>query len=141
MIGLVGSAAAGRCREAGVSEKPLAKRLGIGGGKRALTIHAPDGYEHLIQLPNLAEFVEEAPADVVHLFVRDRADLDQNIGAALEVAPRDGHFWISYPKGGSLGTDLNRDLLSADLAPRGWHPVAQISVDETWSALRFRPDA
>ena len=38
-----------------------------------------------------------------------------------------------------LGTDLNRDLLSAALAGEGVQPVRQIAIDEVWSALRFRP--
>lgn len=47
--------------------------------------------------------------------------------------------WVSYPKGGQLGTDLNRDVLAAFLMERGARPVRQIALDATWSALRFRP--
>jgi hypothetical protein len=38
-----------------------------------------------------------------------------------------------------LGTDLNRDRLAAALAGHGVQPVRQVSIDATWSALRFRP--
>lgn len=41
--------------------------------------------------------------------------------------------------GGQLGTDLNRDRLVAALADQGVQPARQISIDDTWSALRFRP--
>ena len=47
--------------------------------------------------------------------------------------------WVAYPKGGRLGTDLNRDVLAGLLAERGVRAVRQVSIDETWSALRFRP--
>jgi len=40
---------------------------------------------------------------------------------------------------GKPGTDLNRDRLAAALADRGVQPVRQVSIDDTWSALRFRP--
>ena len=40
---------------------------------------------------------------------------------------------------GKLGTDLNRDTLAAALAVEGVQPVRQVAIDETWSALRFRP--
>ena len=40
--------------------------------------------------------------------------------------------------GGQLGTDLNRDRLVAALADQGVRSVRQISIDDTWSALRFR---
>jgi hypothetical protein len=38
-----------------------------------------------------------------------------------------------------LGTDLNRDRLWAALADAGVWPVRQVSIDQMWSALRFRP--
>ena len=56
-----------------------------------------------------------------------------------EAARRDKLAWIAYPKAGKLGTDLNRDILSAALAVEGVQPVRQIAIDEVWSALRFRP--
>ncbi|MFE2102127.1 MULTISPECIES: hypothetical protein [unclassified Streptomyces] len=46
---------------------------------------------------------------------------------------------MAYPKGGKLGTDLNRDTLAAALSERGVRPVRQIAIDDIWSALRFRP--
>ena len=45
---------------------------------------------------------------------------------------------ISSPKGGELGTDLNRDQLFAALAGQGVQPVRQVSIGEAWSALRCR---
>jgi hypothetical protein len=80
-----------------------------------------------------------AEADAVILFVRDRADLDAHARPALEAARRDALAWIAYPKAGKLGTDLNRDRLWEALAGEGVRPVRQIAVDDTWSALRFRP--
>lgn len=36
-------------------------------------------------------------------------------------------------------SNLNRDTLAAALSERGVRPVRQIAIDDTWSALRFRP--
>jgi hypothetical protein len=58
---------------------------------------------------------------------------------AIEAAGLDKLAWIAYPKAGKLGTDLNRDILAAALAGQGVQPVRQVAIDETWSALRFRP--
>ncbi|MDJ0459924.1 hypothetical protein PUN71_022205 [Arthrobacter sp. NQ7] len=55
--------------------------------------------------------------------------------AALE----DRIAWVAYPKAKKLGTDLNRDILASEMTARGAEPVRQVSLDETWSALRFRP--
>jgi hypothetical protein len=52
----------------------------------------------------------------------------------------DGLLWMCYPKQtGKIKSDLNRDSLWRLMQPTGFSPVTQIAVDETWSALRFRP--
>ncbi|MFE0103444.1 hypothetical protein [Streptomyces sp. NPDC059009] len=85
---------------------------------------------------------DPASADVVLAFVTTSADLaGTHAEAALAAARRDALAWVAYPKGGQLGTDLNRDSLAAALIERGVRPVRQIAVDDTWSALRFRPSA
>lgn len=45
--------------------------------------------------------------------------------------------WFLYPKGGRA--DINRDSLWPIVAEYGMRPITQVAVDETWSALRFRP--
>jgi hypothetical protein len=77
-------------------------------------------------------------ADVVIAFVARQDDLP-SAEPAIAAARADRLAWISYPKGGQLGTDLNRDRLAAALSARGVQPVRQVSIDGTWSALRFRP--
>lgn len=79
-------------------------------------------------------------ADAVLAFVTNSGDLPgADVQAALAAAQRDALAWVAYPKGGKLGTDLNRDTLAAALSERGVRPVRQIAIDDTWSALRFRP--
>ena len=46
-------------------------------------------------------------------------------------------LWIAYPKGNR--SDINRDTLWPYLTEYNMRPITQIAVDETWSALRFRP--
>lgn len=36
-------------------------------------------------------------------------------------------------------TDINRDSLWPILAEHGLRPVAQVSLDDVWSTMRFRP--
>lgn len=47
-----------------------------------------------------------------------------------------GNLWVLYPKGNKA--DINRDSLWPMLAESGFRPISQVSVDDTWSALRFR---
>ena len=75
-------------------------------------------------------------ADAVVAFVVRQDDLG-SAEQAVAAARADRLAWIGYPKGGHLGTDLNRDRLVAALAGHGVQPVRQISIDDTWSGLRF----
>jgi hypothetical protein len=47
-----------------------------------------------------------------------------------------GNVWVLYPKGNKA--DINRDSLWPILADFGFRPISQVSVNDTWSALRFR---
>jgi uncharacterized protein YdeI (YjbR/CyaY-like superfamily) len=38
-------------------------------------------------------------------------------------------------------SDLSRDGAWQPLISRGWAPVAQVAIDATWSAVRFKPEA
>ena len=58
----------------------------------------------------------------------------------MAFARRDAVAWVAYSKAGKFGTDLNRDTLAALLAERGVQPVRRTSIDDTWSALRCRPE-
>ena len=49
-------------------------------------------------------------------------------------------FWISYPKqGGGLESDITRDHGWDLVRKAGFDTVAQVAVNDIWSALRFRP--
>jgi hypothetical protein len=46
---------------------------------------------------------------------------------------------VSYPKGTSkVNTDINRDTIGLYAQSIGLQPVAMISIDDTWSALRLK---
>lgn len=89
-------------------------------------------------LPGVVAAATAADADAVVAFVVRQDDLG-SAEQAVAAARADRLAWIGYPKGGQLGTDLNRDRLVAALADQGVQPVRQVSIDGTWSALRFRP--
>lgn len=108
-----------------------------------LILNAPEGYvETLGPLPEGAR-VETEPAgtfDWGQTFVHDVADLRRLAPRARDAVTYDGLLWISYPKKSSgVTTDINRDVAWEEMKEFGLRPVFQISVDETWSALRFRP--
>ena len=82
---------------------------------------------------------DDGPSSALLAFVTDRSGLDTRRDAIVAAATADRLTWVAYPKAGQLGTDLNRDSLAASLTPHGVRPVRQVSIDDVWSALRFRP--
>jgi hypothetical protein len=82
---------------------------------------------------------EPGAADAVVAFARNKAELGTVAAPVVAAARQDRLDWVAYPKAGQLGTDLNRDVLAALLTGQGVQPVRQVAIDETWSALRFRP--
>jgi hypothetical protein len=118
--------------------RTIAQKLGVKAGNRVYPINAPAGYARLLgDLPDGASLTDRPPAEVVHLFAHDAAELQRSGKAAIDAVAPGGLLWISYPKGGR--TDLHRDSLMLALVPDGWRGVSLIAVDETWSAARFRP--
>lgn len=83
--------------------------------------------------------VTENALDPVLLFVTDEADLDRNKGAVVDAAREDRLAWLAYPKGGQLGTDLDRDTVIDAIDKRKVRPARQVSIDEVWTAIRLRP--
>ena len=111
-------------------------------------MNAPEGYSEQIGtlLPVEIELLTTSTSagnfDVVLQFVRNKADVEEDTPKAIKQVKPGGLFWLSYPKQSSkVPTDINRDILWKIFPNSEWRPVTQISIDEIWSALRFRPKA
>ena len=122
---------------------PLAKKLQMKAGQRAVIINPPAGYlERLDPVPEGVELLEtpEGQCDFVQLFVKNMEDLQKFLPLATRAVKHDALLWIAYPKGGAkAGTDLNRDILWDAVSQHNLSGVTLVSLDETWSAMRFRP--
>ena|SRR5713101_773344 len=121
----------------------VARKLLIKAGHRVGLVNPPARYlDRLHPLPDGAGVVKSTSAnvDVLQVFVRDTADLrklDQNV---FQRAKPDGVLCICYPKGCmKAGTDLNRDVLWKAMQKKGADGRTLVAIDDTWSAMRFRP--
>ena len=115
----------------------LAKKLRIVDGRSVRLMRAPDRH-----VPLLGDVEQSSgTADVVLLYSRMSDQLDRDAPAAIAAVAEGGVLWVCYPKR-SAGTpsDLSREVVRDGMATHGWHPVSQVSIDDTWSALRFKPD-
>lgn len=124
---------------------PLAKKLGIKPGYKALVLNAPEGYVQTLEpMPEGAEVVTAGSGkyDFVQLFVYNKADVDKSGLAAWENLKPGGLLWYTYPKKtGKIKTDITRDVGWEKIIEAGFGPVAMVSLDDTWSAFRFRPNS
>jgi len=125
-----------------MSEKTVAQKLGLKTGMTLLVRSPPDGVATLIgALPSGAELIFDAskPATLILMFARDKAALAKGLpGCKRQLAPG-GALWVAYAKGTSaLKTDINRDSIREYVATIGLDTVAQIAIDDDWSALRLK---
>ena len=122
---------------------PLIKKLRIQPGQRLLILNAPEGYlSNLGQLPDGVEVndVPDGVFDFVQVFVKSITELEKQVPVAIKTVKYDGLLWICYPKQSSgIKTDINRDTGWSVVQKAGLRPVTQVAIDDTWSALRFRP--
>jgi hypothetical protein len=107
-----------------------------------LVLNAPDSY---LQQLNDVTFDKQLPGkttqyDWVHLFVSNKAELDNIFPAVLKHIHPDTVLWISFRKQtAKVKSDINRDKGWDALAAASYESVAAVSIDDEWSALRFRP--
>lgn len=110
--------------------------------QNALLLNAPERFRNEVADANLLYDVTDRQRhfDFVLLFVHDRAEADRLGPVAAGSGRYDALLWIVYPKGeASVDTGISRDDGWDALLSLGLRPVAQVAIDETWSALRFRP--
>ena len=124
-------------------DSDLARKLLIKPDQRVLVWEAPAGFiESLIPLPAGAHLLTEADGDfdLVLAFCQNRARVVENTRLVLTSLRPRGVLWMIYPKRGKgIQTDINRDTGWDSLVEVGWQAIANVAVDETWSALRFKP--
>src|SRR5256885_2786675 len=81
-------------------------------------------------------------ADMVQLFVVDRATLEHEFAAGYQALRPGGLLWVTYPSAGSgAATDLSRNHGWGVLHRAGLTATDELDLDASWEALRFRPAA
>lgn len=125
-----------------MTDNPLLKKLRLPAEGRAAFVNAPTGYVASLGLPagvTVTTALDE-PCDFVQVFARDSGELTRLAPPAMRAVKPEGVLWFCYPKQRSgVVSDLTRDAGWQMVYDPGWRGVASIAVDETWSAVRFRP--
>jgi len=123
-------------------EKDIIKKLWIREGYNAVFVKAPRGYVQSIG--NFPAYVKISStptrnSDFIQVFVYHKKDLQDNIPKITSLMKDSGSLWITYPKGSILkDIDINRDSIAKYCESLGLKSVAMISIDDKWSAFRFK---
>ena len=106
-----------------------------------IVINPPaDFEEELLQLGMSFIFDKKINSTNTLVFVNNHKELMLFLSKQLKNIEPDSIFWIAYPKGTSKAkTDINRDIIRETVLEFGIQTVSAIAINETWSALRFRP--
>ncbi|MBT2638331.1 hypothetical protein J7E35_09550 [Bacillus sp. ISL-45] len=102
----------------------------------ARVMNAPKEYESLIE--DIGD--ESDKNEFMLLFSNNSQEVREWFPKAVSGLKEDAVFWIAFPKKSSkVKTDINRDALFRlvqDISD--YRAVSNVSMDEKWSALRFR---
>jgi len=107
----------------------------------SVVINAPeDLIGEFVNFGCSASFVEGVKSSNTLVFVQNLAEFEDFLKFRLNKTESDSNLWFAYPKQSSgIKTNINRDILRLNGETFGIATVAAISVNDTWSALRFRP--
>lgn len=99
-------------------------------GQRAMLDPMPEGV-------SIVEGIAGDTAGVVVMFAEDRDELETLLKDALSLLTAPKAVWIGYPKGNK--SDINRDSIWQRAEELGWTLNGNISLSDTWSAVRLKP--
>lgn len=120
------------------TERSVAQKMGIKPGSRAYLLAAPPSTVSAMQLPPLIISGELAGQfDYLHLFATTQAMMEDHFPKLKDNLAPSGMLWVSWPKARKLGTDLTLPTVIRIGYFHGMVESTCLSVDETWSALKF----
>ena len=125
----------------GYSGTPLAKKLSLRDGMRVWFDAMPEHVIDEIDEYALDLIFVAAPhqgLDAAHIFVTERAVLEERLTMLRERLAPDGQIWVSWPKQASkVPTDITEDTIRELCLPLGLVETKVCAIDETWSGLKL----
>lgn len=125
--------------QAGVAmPRSVAQKMGIEEGTRTFMVNAPKMAFEAISLLSLdIDTALEGDFGYIHLFALSQAELDKLLPKLKAHLGATARFWVSWPNGGKLGTDLTLPHVIRIGYSHGLVESTALSVDGTWSAIKF----
>ncbi len=119
-------------------KRTVAIKMGIRENVKAIFINPDKEALNSIELPDLGIFVELNDVyDYIHLFVKSQSEFINHFPKLKPCLKENGMLWVSWPKGGKLGTDLNIKIVIKLGYEFGLVESTCLSINEIWSGLKF----
>jgi hypothetical protein len=125
--------------------KKLLEKLNYKGQERIALVNAEESFTSSIsdELKNVIidkNIDPRYPYNFILLFVRSVSEIELLSPMALHNLAADGILWFCYPKKTSkkYSSDIDRDHGWKVLNDSGLYGIRLVSVDNDWSAMRFR---
>ncbi len=125
--------------------KSLLEKLNYKGQKRIVVINVEENFKLAplqelkdIQIDNKID--PRYPYDFMIIFVRKVAEVKEMVPGALHNLAVDGLLWFCYPKKTSkkYSSEIDRDHGWKALNDLEFFGIRLVTIDDDWSALRFR---
>ena len=118
--------------------RTVAQKMGVKPGLRAYLRDAPATAVTAMGLPDLdVPETLTGELDYLHLFVVTQDRLREQFGELRDRLRPGGMLWVSWPKGGKLGTDLTIKSVIAIGYELNMVESTCLRIDEVWSGLKF----
>ncbi len=118
--------------------RTVAQKMGIRENSRAILINAPSDLLQEIGAPSLHILQSlSGQFDYIHLFVKTQKEQEEIFEKLKEHLTPDGMLWISWPKNKQLNTDLNLSKVIKTGYSFGLVESTCLSINPTWSGLKF----
>jgi hypothetical protein len=125
--------------------KKLLQKLNYRGQQRIAILKSDDGFFDAVasELENVTvdkEIDPRCPYGFIIVFVKTVAEVESVSPVVLHNLTADGILWFCYPKKSSNNykSDISRDHGWKPLTDSGFYGIRMVSVDDDWSAMRFR---
>ncbi|MDB5255837.1 MAG: hypothetical protein JWM14_532 [Chitinophagaceae bacterium] len=108
---------------------------------QAIVINAPAALgKEFAKLDFKTSFDKKEKSSNTLVFINNNKEYLDFLNKQLKQIAYDSVLWFAYPKGTSkVTTDINRDTIRVTGEAYNITTVTAVSIDDTWSALRFRP--
>lgn len=123
----------------------LLAKMNYKGQKRIAVLNAEENFLGFLKtgIPDViinTEIDQRFPYEFILIFITDILEVEPVASAAIHNLTADGILWFAFPKKSSkrFSSDIDQKHGWEFLIERGFDIVRMVTVNEDWSAIRFR---